>query len=69
MRIAVVSDPHLPKGARVLPAECVERLPAADLNLHAGDLVSVPARTMLELRVEAGEVAPVFRRARALVTA
>ena len=41
MRIAVVSDTHLPKGARVLPAECVERLRAADLILHAGDLVSV----------------------------
>jgi len=41
MRIAVVSDTHLPKGARVLPAECVELLRAADLILHAGDLVSV----------------------------
>jgi uncharacterized protein len=41
MRIAVVSDTHLPKGARVLPAGCVERLRAADLILHAGDLVSV----------------------------
>jgi putative phosphoesterase len=41
MRIAVVSDTHLPKGARVLPAACVERLRAADLILHAGDLVAV----------------------------
>lgn len=41
MRIAVVSDTHLPKGARVLPAGCVERLRTADLILHAGDLVSV----------------------------
>ena len=39
MRIAVVSDTHLPKGARVLPAACVERLRAADLILHAGDVV------------------------------
>jgi len=41
MRIAVISDTHLPKGARVLPAACAERLRAADLILHAGDLVSV----------------------------
>jgi putative phosphoesterase len=40
MRIAVISDTHMPKGARVLPAACVERLRAADLILHAGDLVA-----------------------------
>jgi hypothetical protein len=38
MRIAVVSDTHLPRGSRVLPAECVERLRTADLILHGGDL-------------------------------
>lgn len=38
MRIAVVSDTHLPRGSRVLPAECVERLRSADLILHGGDL-------------------------------
>lgn len=41
MRIAVVSDTHLPKGSRTLPPGCVERLRAADLILHAGDLVAV----------------------------
>jgi putative phosphoesterase len=41
MRIAVISDTHLPRGARRLPAACVERLRAADLIVHAGDLVSV----------------------------
>ena len=41
MRIAVISDTHLPKGARALPEGCVERLRAADLILHAGDFVSV----------------------------
>lgn len=39
MRIAVISDTHLPKGKRVLPDACVERLRAADLILHCGDLV------------------------------
>jgi putative phosphoesterase len=40
VRIAVVSDTHLPRGARALPAACVERLRRADLILHAGDLTS-----------------------------
>jgi putative phosphoesterase len=37
MRIAVVSDTHLPRGARTLPEACVQRLRAADLILHGGD--------------------------------
>ena len=37
MRIAIVSDTHLPRGTRVIPAECVERMRAADLVIHAGD--------------------------------
>jgi uncharacterized protein len=37
MVIAVISDTHLPRGARRLPDACVERLRAADLVLHAGD--------------------------------
>jgi putative phosphoesterase len=41
VRVAVVSDSHLPRGARRLPDACVERLRGADLILHAGDLVSV----------------------------
>lgn len=40
-RIAVISDTHMPKGTRALPATCVERLRAADLILHAGDLVAL----------------------------
>jgi len=37
MLIAVISDTHLPRGARRLPDACVERIAAADLLLHAGD--------------------------------
>ena len=37
MVIAVISDTHLPRGARRLPDACVERIAAADLLLHAGD--------------------------------
>lgn len=42
MNVAVVSDTHLPRGARRLPTDCLERLRAADLILHAGDLVALP---------------------------
>ena len=40
MRIAVISDTHLPRGSRRIPDACLERLAAADLILHAGDFVS-----------------------------
>lgn len=42
MHLAIISDTHMPRGPRRLPDACVERLRAADLILHAGDLVSVP---------------------------
>jgi uncharacterized protein len=37
MRLAIISDTHLPRGNRALPEACVERLRAADAILHAGD--------------------------------
>jgi uncharacterized protein len=46
--LAVISDTHLPRGARVLPEACVERLRGADLILHAGDLVT--ADVLADLR-------------------
>jgi len=46
--IAVISDTHLPRGARRIPDECVERLAAADLILHAGDFASVEALEEIE---------------------
>jgi predicted phosphodiesterase len=39
VEIAIISDTHMPRGGRRLPESCVERLRAADLILHAGDLV------------------------------
>jgi putative phosphoesterase len=36
--VAVLSDTHLPRGARRLPEACLERCRAADLVVHAGDL-------------------------------
>jgi putative phosphoesterase len=40
LRLAIISDTHLPRGERALPRACVERLRQADVILHAGDLVS-----------------------------
>jgi putative phosphoesterase len=48
VRLAVISDTHLPRGARRIPDACVERLRAADLILHAGDLVAVSVLDELE---------------------
>jgi putative phosphoesterase len=40
MRLAIISDTHLPGGGRRLPQSCESRLASADLILHAGDLQS-----------------------------
>jgi hypothetical protein len=39
VEIAIISDTHLPRGARALPAACLHRLQTADLIVHAGDFV------------------------------
>jgi putative phosphoesterase len=41
VRLAIISDTHLPRGRRRLPDACVERLRAADAIVHAGDLSTV----------------------------
>jgi putative phosphoesterase len=38
--VAVIADTHMPRGSRRLPEACVARLRAADLILHAGDVVA-----------------------------
>lgn len=58
MLVAVVSDTHLPRGARALPEACVERLRAADLILHGGDVVS--AAFLAELRALGPPLEAVF---------
>ena len=40
MRLAILSDTHLPKGRRALPPACLKRLAAADAILHAGDFTA-----------------------------
>jgi putative phosphoesterase len=46
--IAIISDTHLPRGARRLPSDCVERIAAADLLLHAGDFSTLQTLRELE---------------------
>jgi uncharacterized protein len=48
MLIAVISDTHLPRGARRLPEACVERIAGADLLLHAGDFSTLEVLRALE---------------------
>ena len=54
--IAIISDTHLPRGDRTLPTECLSRLRAADLIIHAGDLTAV---SVLEQLRGIGDVAAV----------
>ena len=48
MLTAIISDTHMPRGARRLPDACVERLRAADLILHAGDVMTEEALADME---------------------
>jgi uncharacterized protein len=41
MEIAIISDTHMPRGPRRLPDACLKRLRAADLIIHAGDLMTL----------------------------
>src|SRR5436305_11227650 len=46
--LAILSDTHLPRGARRLSSKCLDVLAAADLVLHAGDITT--AEMLDELR-------------------
>ena len=48
MRLAIVSDTHMPRGNRSLPAACVAELRAADAILHAGDFMRIEVLRALE---------------------
>ena len=48
MRIAIISDTHMPRGARRVPDACVEAMRAADVIVHAGDLSSIGVLDWLE---------------------
>lgn len=44
----MISDTHLPRGARRLPDACVARLRAADAIVHAGDLMEASVLAELD---------------------
>jgi putative phosphoesterase len=46
--IAVIADTHMPRGERRLPGACVERIAAAELVLHAGDVMTAPVLAEIE---------------------
>jgi putative phosphoesterase len=48
VRLAIISDTHLPKGGRAIPPACLERLAAADAILHAGDFTATEVLRGLE---------------------
>jgi putative phosphoesterase len=47
MVIAIISDTHMPRGQRRIPAGCLDRCRDADAILHAGDLLDVPVLELL----------------------
>jgi hypothetical protein len=48
VRIAIVSDTHLPRGRRRIPDECWRELAAAELIMHAGDFSAAEVLDDLE---------------------
>jgi len=48
MELAIISDTHMPKGARRIPDACLRRMAAADAILHAGDLDAVEVLVLLQ---------------------
>lgn len=47
MRLAIISDTHMPRGARRIPDACLERCRDADAVVHAGDLIDVSVLELL----------------------
>ncbi|MFF4553382.1 metallophosphoesterase family protein [Streptomyces sp. NPDC001422] len=50
MRLLLLSDTHLPKRARELPAPLLADPPLADVVIHAGDWVDTATLDLLEAR-------------------
>jgi putative phosphoesterase len=48
MRIAVISDTHMPRGSRALPARAVAELREADAILHGGDFMRAEVLELLQ---------------------
>ena len=52
MRIALISDTHIPDAIPELPSQLVERLQSVDLILHVGDLVRLDVLESLQMIAE-----------------
>jgi putative phosphoesterase len=52
MQLLIISDTHLPKRARDLPAEVWNEVDRADVVIHAGDWVEPPLLDQLEARAK-----------------
>ncbi|MCC9711103.1 metallophosphoesterase [Streptomyces sp. MNU76] len=50
MRLLLLSDTHLPKRAKALPAPLLAELPRADVVVHAGDWVDEDTLDLLRTR-------------------
>jgi putative phosphoesterase len=48
LKLAVISDTHMPRGTRRLPKECLRLLAESDRIVHAGDFVSLAVYEELE---------------------
>ena len=48
MRIAVISDTHMPRGTRALPARALAELREADAILHGGDFMRAEVLELLQ---------------------
>jgi uncharacterized protein len=48
MLIAVISDTHMPRGGRRIPDGCIECIAAAELVLHAGDVMTAAVLAEIE---------------------
>jgi putative phosphoesterase len=48
VRLAIISDTHLPRGNRALPQACLDQLSRADAVLHAGDFIEASVLHDLE---------------------
>jgi uncharacterized protein len=50
MKLLLISDTHVPKRARALPAQVLAAVDAADVVVHAGDWVDEATLDLLETR-------------------
>jgi putative phosphoesterase len=48
MRVAIISDTHMPRGGRAIPAAALAHCRAADAILHAGDLIDLDVLRALQ---------------------